>query len=580
MSESSTGGSDAISGMLSDDLLEGQHEMTTVLRPERLARPVDVGDSEALLAEIARLCQTWGGAGQPLLPVCDGKMPSPYQRMLEVEQIDGVGGLQDAAVELPFRVEARHLGDYPVLMVAANEPRDQWRPIEICDLDCADPWAPIYAVVLGTLPEVPDRELGEAANLREDLQFDDVVPVRRVQVTGSLDDLAARAINREVITPRQLANMFLSSGLNPDASFLGEGQKVIPQPRLTQRSAGPNLVVVVSKDSVEDMALLWNLRAAHGDRRVLPIGLPVEEVTGEALQFLQAPGRATMFGLGGGRIHLVSYSVPVSRLRDLVALSAGARAVAYEDILTCGPAPGRPRSHLGTWQEGRTRLVPFSDSDREVLRHTADSLRPVPLVLDVMVVDSRFPADPTMRGTDFWGRFQAGAAQVSPLQLNRRETVEVVWPSSWTCLAAVAQTRGLDVRQSQPGLAAATLIRALGDTNHIWWLSHHGLIALIYELAERSGMAWWKKRWTDTLQQLREAGSDPGTLENAATLLGRDDPGVAPPGEGRAYAFDRFRAVLGTEVVPGSRTPGFMPRGRGLDDSLCGFRGVFGSRVS
>ncbi|WP_344432364.1 hypothetical protein, partial [Amycolatopsis minnesotensis] len=32
------------------------------------------------------------------------------------------------------------------------------------------------------------------------------------------------------------------------------------------------------------------------------------------------------------------------------------------------------------------------------------------------------------------------------------------------------------------------------------------------------------------------------------------------------------------EVAPGNRTPGFMPRVRGLDDSLCGFRGVFGSR--
>ncbi|WP_152611176.1 hypothetical protein [Amycolatopsis sp. MJM2582] len=440
MSESSTGGSGAISGMLSDDLLEGQHEMTTVLRPERLARPVDVGDSEALLTEITRLCQTWGGAGQPLLPVYDGKMPSPYQRMLEVEQIDGVGGLQDAAVELPFRVEARHLGDYPVLMVAANEPRDQWRPIEICDLDCADPWAPIYAVVFGTLPEVPGRELGEAANLREDLQFDDVVPVRRVQVTSSLDDLAARAKNREAITPRQLANMFLSSGLNPDASFLGEGQK-------GSRSARRDRIS--SSWSQRTRSKTWRCYGTCVRRMAIAgccrLGCPSKKSREKPSSFSMR--RAKRRCSGWEADESISSATPrVSRLRELVALSARARTVAYEDILTRGPAPGRPRSHLGTWQEGRTRLVPFSDSDREVLRHTADSLRPVLLVLDVMVVNSRFPADATMRGTDLWGRSQAGVAQVSPSQLNRRETVEVVWPSSWACLAAVAQTRGLDVR--------------------------------------------------------------------------------------------------------------------------------------
>jgi hypothetical protein len=154
-----------------------------------------------------------------------------------------------------------------------------------------------------------------------------------------------------------------------------------------------------------------------------------------------------------------------------------------------------------------------------------------------------------MRGTELWGRFQAGSAQVAVSELRRQQTVEVLWPSSWTCLEAVAQSRGLLVRESAPGLAAATLIRALGDTMQIRWLGHHGLISLLYRMAERSGMAWWKRRWMETQRQLREQGEDAATLEEAARMLGRDDPVVAPAGEGRAIAFQEFVTTLGSEAA-------------------------------
>lgn len=547
MSDSLASRPRAVKGLLSEGLLDGQHEVSSVLRPERNARPISVDDFGAVIEEVTRLCQVWGGAGQPLLPVREGDIPNPYRRLLDFEQIDGVGGLQDLEMELPFRVEKTRPWDFPALLVAAHEARDQWRPIEVCELDPDDPWAPIYATVLGILPDAPSQELNSLFFLRDDLRFEEVVPVERVQVQGSLDDLVARVTNQEAITPRQFANMSLAYGLVPDTSFFGHVQQIIPEPHATRRAAGPNLIVAITPGSVEDLALLWNLRVAHGDQRVLPIGVPADQLTPDALRLLGEPGRAAMFGLGGGKCHLVSCSVPLDILRDLAATSPSAVAVPYENILTFGPAPGRPRSHISLWQDGETRLNPLSDTDREVLRQALTSTRSIQLTLDVRVEGSLLPRDPTMRGSEFWGRFQAGAAQVAVSELRRQETVHVGWPSSWTCLAAVAQTRGLDVRESRPGLAAATLIRALGSTSHIRFLGHHGLIDLLYRMAERSGMSWWKRRWAEAQRSLREQGGDAETLEKAATLLGRDDPVIAPAGEGRAVTFQKFVATLGSE---------------------------------
>jgi len=279
----------------------------------------------------------------------------------------------------------------------------------------------------------------------------------------------------------------------------------------------------------------------------MPIGIPADEINADVLRGLQQPGRATMFGFGGGKCHLVSTSVPIHDLKELAAEYPTVQAVTYDTVLTFGPAPGRMHSHISTWRDGRTRLDPMSEADCEVLRESRTAKRQPQLVLDVTVDGQPLPADGTMRGSEFFGRFQAGAAQVTVSDLREQQTVEVFWPSSWTCLAAVAQTRGLDVHESEPGLAAATLIRALGGVDMIRLLQHRPLIALLYRMAERSGMSWWKKRWADAHRELLATGADPTTLDKTMVVLGRDDPAVAPAGEGRAVTFQEFVIALSSE---------------------------------
>lgn len=209
----------ALCGLLDDGLLSGQHEVTTVLRPERIARPVAADDLSAVLVEIEHACQVWGGAGQPLLPVRDGRLPEPYTALLRTEQVDFVGGLQNIEVTLPSRVEARRPWNHPAILVAAHEPLDRWRTVRVVELDSDDPWRPIYDAVLGKWPEMPDRDLSQFAGLREDLRFEEIVPVEQVSTVGSSDDLMERLVDREFLTPRTVSNIFMSHGLRPDTSF-------------------------------------------------------------------------------------------------------------------------------------------------------------------------------------------------------------------------------------------------------------------------------------------------------------------------------------------------------------------------
>ena len=262
---------------------------------------------------------------------------------------------------------------------------------------------------MGILPRELDDGLRDFAGLRDGFAFQDVVPVEYKPVTGSFDDLLGRLSTPEKLSPRQLASVSLATGLEPDTSFLGNSP-LLPSPYYERRAAGPNIIVIVSEGSVADLALLWNLRGAHGDQRVMPIGLPAGQVTRAALTALQQPGAAVMFGLSG-RCRLTSTSVPASEL-DRLASGTSMVVVPYEELLTFGPAPGRPHSQVAVFDAGGARLEAATESDLSVLSVSRQMMRQPQLVLDVTIADSPLPADLTLRGAAFAPSFQAGAAQL------------------------------------------------------------------------------------------------------------------------------------------------------------------------
>lgn len=90
-----------------------------------------------------------------------------------------------------------------------------------------------------------------------------------------------------------------------------------------------------------------------------------------------------------------------------------------------------------------------------------------------------------------------------------------------------------------------SVLRAIGDIRGARYLCDTELIQLLYELAERSGMSWWKGRWKRVEQQLHEAGRSEQEIETLALEHGRDAPAVAPAHEGRQLAQSKFQTCFG-----------------------------------
>jgi hypothetical protein len=457
-----------------------------------------------------------------------------------VGEVDGYKTPREAdrKLNIPF-LDREGVWDYPAAVITAHERREGSRPVEVVELEESDPWRIIYAAALGLMPNELDEFLCMRASLTS-LGVNDIIEVQRVQTTGSLEDLLARLTNFERITPRQFSNLYLASGSNPNTGYMG-GDTAIPNRWERATAAGPNVVVVTTADSLDDFALLWNLRAQWGDRRAMPIGVPREELDQIALTRLHQPGTTTFFGLGGGHIYLVSETVSTDELQELAAQKPAIEVATSSELLRLGTAPSRHSDQVQVWAAGRARINPFTDSDLKVLSATAH--RPPSLNLSVRVPDWPMPTVGPLRASQFFS-YHAGAAQVQAPSNGKGGTVEVPWPTKWTMLSASALAVGFEVRESQPGIAAMNLIRAIGDTSEIRYLADGNLIDLLYELAERSGMSWWKDRWNRVESRLRDDGKTDEQVEVVAQEMGRDDPVIAAAGEGRQLAFSKFQGCF------------------------------------
>lgn len=524
--------------VLDQEPLVGLHGATVAIRPHRTIHCVpDLVTAESM---VRRLCQVWGGAANPIA-VVEGTTAPPYLNEQAAQaDVDGYTSELGSPPAFPTLGDPTPDWGYPAMLIAASEARDRLPKVQVVDLDEDDPWRLAYLGALGTLPEELDLDLCQAASIGP-LRIDAIIDVERVHATGSLPDLLDRLTAVPRWSPRQFSVHRLASGQNPDTGYFGPN-RILPEPNDTRRAAGPNIVVVMADASAPDLALLWNVRGAWGEGRGLPIGIPHSQIEKGTLRQLREPGVWQPFGWSGGQIFLTSATVPRTELDRIAGTAGGIRVADASELAAFGPAAARHHSTVQTFEKGSTQVVPVTDDDLAVLAATVH--RPPSLKVSVRVTSEPVPAVEALRGEPFFAGFQNGCS-THGASLRRNEPIEVRWPTGWTSLNATARSLGFTVTESQPGRAAMSLLSALGSAREAVLLSHPSLLSLFYELAELSGMSWWKRRWREAEHRLRASGTTEDEITEIAAQIGRDTPVIAAPSEGRALKFDRFQRVLG-----------------------------------
>lgn len=502
-------------GLLDEERLEGPQEVQITFRPERFASPVPASEIPAALVVIREECQVWGGASTPLIPLADdGTIPSEYRRVLPGSAVDFVRGVDS----LDFRPDASIRADLApgrsvwwgrqwAAALLEYQRQETYAVLETVELDDGDPWKPIYAACLGLLPQEPAPALLKAGSLKPDLRFEDFLRVEAVQTTGDLDDLLARATNDRRMTPRRLSMIHLAYG-NRGSTGIRAKPTVLPNPGFARFDAGPNVIVVCSPGSLDDLALLWNLRAAQGDGRALPIGVPAGEATPEVIQKLVSHPRIARHGIPHRAAYVTSASIGpaeiAERLGSLIGGERSSVAVAsLDEMLNFGWPGGWHRNEIVVWRDGRAQLTPLpADNNPEIFQHPGAS-EYTRMAFDLAVTSSPFPQPDDVRIDVINATFVSGnrTSNGHPAR-SRTEVQRVEWPSRMLMARSIAGRRGLDLTESEPGRSCRVLLEGLDDLADVSLLAHAPLLEMLELMAARHGFGWYKQR-------LRACGVDP-----------------------------------------------------------------------
>lgn len=511
--------------VLDDEPVNGARVVERSLRPVRHVRLVWGDDYQGACAVIERLCHLWGGVADLLVPVSrDGQCAAAYRRLLIGVDADFL----TLAPGMDFRpdwlsgtgLDVGRPREFPVALIAAVHPPEHYRPVQNT-VPPDGPWHLGYTVSLGRFPEAPAADVLDGVRARPDFRHDEVLRLETDDsiATGSaepsLDDLIVRLrsgppISFSVIgldVPRLGHTTYATDGwLVEQAAYV--------------RQTGGDVVVLYTPESVDDLALLWNLRAQHGWPAGLPLGYPIRSLPTDAaaIAALAEELHATVVGreLGG----LFAGTAPVLTSASLAPELLEALAAALEervggfcdhatpaDLLTPAPSPARTTNDELIFNNGAALVRTRAPGDEEWLRVAERLPGEPPLSLTVRMKGTAIPASATLRGKLHVGpRYSGGRALTVA---GRDEYRQVVWPQKWTMLQAVAQDHGLEVSASPPGATALALIAAVGDLRATEWLASRPLLDRLYDKAAATGMEWFKKRATEISRRVDEVREDP-----------------------------------------------------------------------
>jgi hypothetical protein len=493
--------------LLDEGRLEGAHAVERVVAPDRVAAIVDQSDLSDARAAIEELCLAWGGACGALLPADRGspQLPPRWGRFLDGGVFDQLAHREIAESDAERRevFTTTDVRGEPLLSVLWGRRDPEKWPICDCSLPPPDdPWHVAYLACLGAWPVQPAPKHLTPAGLVEGFRFEQLVRVERDVVTdpGPID-LIARLRRQGYTWPAQLSVHGLALWRLPEASHTSD-EPGLPHPGWDRSRYGANLVVVYEPGSVEDLALIWNLRAAHGLYPGVPVAVPATADVPKVLRAWSSVDSESwalrLFGLVMGRPWgLISTTVGRDRLARWAEQAHANWAAADVDVvLHPGQRPGRPSADVAVFRDGRARIPALTSEDREFLRNRPTQAHTPELRVRLNPAGRHLPPSRILARwlPTLWG-YRGGGSEHEGGRLDA--ILDLDWPSGWRVLEALARDIGLKAAPSRPGRAATALLRRLGAFAELQPLLDPAILETLTSLGARSGRAWFEQQIRD-----------------------------------------------------------------------------------
>lgn len=578
--------------LLSENQLDGQFPVSRDVGPNLYAFLVDAHDIGDVRDVIRQNCESWGGGVWPLLPLAKGEeaLDPAWNSLLDDATIDVVvtRGMVDSS-DHDARLRSTPLQDYyasePIWSILrADNLASGWRSAVARLLpEPDDPWFVAYLACFGDVAEEPGDQPLRRSGLRQDLEMSEFVDrwVGPLNRPGAGD--LVRALRYIPGFPRALTLRALG------VAGAAWSQDFADAPTWTTRHwirqhVGANIAVVYEPGSVQDLCLIWNLRAAHALPRGLPLGIPDGPDVVAGLRAWGMPEQPSNIFAGqlrgfGRPFAITSMSVGRDRLEE-IAHAAGPlwKVMAPGDLVQAPRRPARHSKDVAAFSDGQAIVAAFDRTTAELFGYRSSSAFGLEMRVQITVDKHQVPRLARLRGDSLpsgpgWrdGGFDVSAPK-------HGGAVTAYWPTGWGVLRAAVEPKGLTIRSSPAGAAAAALVERLGDFRELDLLRDPELLARLDDLARRRGISWFRNeaRKLAALAAPDDASAMTRIEEQLSllTLTGRDDePNLVTVG-GLEPIFKRREARAWVEWA---ERRGLLVRGieiRCQDCGAYGWRGV------
>ncbi|MDL5156040.1 hypothetical protein [Actinomycetospora termitidis] len=513
--------------LLSDEPLDGVRTVRRMLFPPPVGLLLEPDDLTRARTTLLQSCDRWGGALSPLAPSPAGRVPSePWASIFKQTFLERVAPRSYDAEEFLEQLgvrgsEGTHRDTVLNTLVRSSQGSSGsqvWAPVSTArSIPFDDPWAFSYYSTLGALPEEPGQESLRHGHLKDGIKYSDVLEFQDV----NSENLTATDLLERLTDPQRTTCLDVSSYLlTRTPAARGSGKSRLPalfDP--IKLRYGPNIIVVYTPGRIEDLCLIWNLRAAHGLPQGLPLAVPYESDTDEAISQLLDPyfHAFSVWGFQDLRIAVTSATLTVDEL-DAFTGDQGIPIdrVPFERLLQPINKPGIVSSAVENLLDGTCSLPIRSPVEARLLEadffDTTFDLR-----LEAAPNGAKLPRSPTMQSTAGLGAsFDRGCV----VSVGRRtEFADFIFPTGFDVMNALAKDRGIRWRPSRPGRVAASLANRVGSQRDLAMLQSGAALDLIARLCARRGQTYIKRRLNDYLRPFGSEASLSGVKEELIAAI-------------------------------------------------------------